>query len=83
MSSFEVSGDILLKREEARRDIAKRLMLYLLLIVVISLLVGGFLLFNGKITSETFINLIVIISAIFSGLVASSVTFYYSQNNRV
>ncbi|MFA4820460.1 MAG: hypothetical protein WC613_05910 [Candidatus Aenigmatarchaeota archaeon] len=76
-----VARGIAITREQARRDIARKLMFYLFLIVVISLIVGGTLVFYDKINSETFINLIVIISAIFSGLVASAVTFYYSQHS--
>jgi formate-dependent nitrite reductase membrane component NrfD len=68
-------------REEARRQIANKLITCSIILIIIAIIVGAILLGFDKITPENFINLILVVSAVFSGLLGSAVTFYYSAQN--
>lgn len=77
--TLDISGvDV---REKTRRDIAIKLLYIWGILETLIIVVGGILLWEGKFSAENFLNGILVISSIFSGLLGAAITFYYSAKD--
>lgn len=68
-------------REESRRFLALTLVYVFAGILLISIIIAGLLLWFDKINFDNGLTMILAISAPFSGLLGSAITFYFSSTN--
>ena len=71
-------------REEARIKLAKILIYAICLLISLVIIVGAILLNNlpeDKFTFENLLSLVLAVSSVFSGLLGSAITFYFSSKN--
>ncbi|HIH25332.1 hypothetical protein J4476_03675 [Candidatus Woesearchaeota archaeon] len=66
-------------RERARVRLADNLLLYMFLLLNVTLIGVIFLLYSEKIEVDSAVNIILAISTVFSGLIGSAITYYFSQ----
>lgn len=70
------------KREEARADLAQKLLGVMAILVGGTVVVGAFLLINlptDQFSSKDLMNLVLGVGSIFSGLLGAAITFYFSS----
>ena len=74
-SDYSTEGSI---EDKTRREIALKLIYVSFGLAGFAILTGAALVLIDKFTPENMINLVLVVSALFSGLLGSAVTFYYS-----
>ena len=66
-------------REESRRELALKLLYVFASILAETILLAIFLIWNNKINFNNGLSLVLAIGSIFSGLIGSAITFYFSS----